>query len=308
MNRINISLTDYMAVLDLRETGSFRAAAQKLQLSPSALSRQISSLEIKLGTRLFDRDTRNIRLTASGEVFARIAERMVNAAKDAQTEFNAHLSARQGQLTIAGLPSLTVAILPKILCRYTSLYPKIDLKVIDALSDKVIEAVETGQAEIGLTAGTVSTRSKLDFQPLLEDAFVAIGSPDGPLQEDRDYEWSELVEMPFIATALGTSVRELIDGACLSLNRPLTPRFEVAHLATAGAFVAQGLGVTVLPKLTLAILPKERLIQRKLNGFVLRRRIGLVQKSGRFPSPAATSFMNVLSEFSLKSGHVSLKT
>ncbi|WP_278923939.1 MULTISPECIES: LysR family transcriptional regulator [Pseudophaeobacter] len=296
MKRNNMSLSDYTAVLTLQETGSFRAAAETLRISPSALSRHISALEDQLGTRLFDRDTRNVRLTTSGAVLARIAARMVHTAQDAYAEFDAHLSARHGQLTIAGLPSVTAAFLPQVLRRFTSKYPDIDLKIIDALSESVIEVIETGRAEIGFTAGTLSTRSRLAFQPVMDDAFVAIGAPDGPLAEDRTYDWSELVEMPFIAMAQGTSVRELLDSACLRLNRPLSPRFEVAHLATAGALVAEGLGITALPELTLPILPTERLVQRSIIGFGARRRIGLVRQTGRSLSPAASAFLEVLLE------------
>lgn len=300
MKRNNVSLADYMAVLTLQETGSFRAAAEELRLSPSALSRQVSGLEAQLDTKLFDRDTRNVSLTASGAVFARIAERMVNAAEDAHAEFDAHLSARHGQLTIAGLPSVTAALLPEILRQFTTRHPDIDVKVIDALSESVIDVVESGRAELGFTAGTVSTRSRLAFQPLMNDAFVAIGAPDGPLQEDREYDWSELVEMPFIAMAKGTSVRELLDSACLRLDRPLSPRFEVAHLATAGAFVAEGLGITALPELTLPVLPTERLVQRSIKDFGARRRIGLVRQAGRSLSPAASAFLKVLAQTSRK--------
>lgn len=296
MNRNNISLSDYLAVLTLRRTGTFRTAAEALKMSPSALSRQVAALEERLKVRLFDRDTRNVSLTASGEVFARIAERMVNTADDAQAEFDAHLSARHGQLTIAGLPSVTAALLPGILRRFAQRHPQIDLKIIDALSESVIEVVESGRAEIGFTAGTGSTRSRLSFQPVTDDRFLAIGAPDGPLAEDRLYDWGELVEMPFIAMAQGTSVRELLDSACLRLDRPLSPRFEVAHLATAGAFVAAGLGITALPELTLAVLPTDRLVRREIRDFGMRRRIGLVRQPGRSLSPAAAAFMQVLAE------------
>lgn len=294
MNRNNISLADYHAILVLKQTGTFRSAAEALKLSPSALSRQVSALETRLGTRLFDRDTRNVALTASGAVLAGIAERMVNTAEDAQAEFDAHLSARRGHLTIAGLPSVTAALLPGILRRFAVAHPEIDLKIIDALSDSVIDVVESGRAEIGFTAGTGSARSRLAFQPVTEDAFLAIGAADGPLAEDRAYDWAELVEMPFIAMARGTSVRELLDSACLRLGRPLSPRFEVAHLATAGAFVAAGLGVTALPELALAVLPSDRLVRRDIRDFGIRRRIGLVRQPGRSLSPAATAFMEVL--------------
>lgn len=286
------TLSDFRAVLALRDAGSFRAAAEGLGLSTSALSRQLAALETRLGTRLFDRDTRNVTPTTSGRSFARLAERMINTADDVMAEFDAHVSASHGRLTIAGLPSVTAGLLPGLLASFTEAHPNIDLRIIDALSGSVVEAIETGRADIGFTAGTVSTRMRLAFQPLLDDIFVAVGAPTGPLAEDRAYGMAELVEMPFIAMEAGTSVRELLDGACQRAGRALAPRFEVAHLATAGALVAEGLGITVLPTLTLPVLPTDRLVRRAIRDFGAKRRIGLVRPSGRSLSPAAIAFLD----------------
>ena len=290
MERSNLDLIDYRAVLALVRAGSYRAAAEGLGLSPSAMSRQISALEERLGVRLFDRDTRNLTPTETGLTFARIAERVLNTAQDGMAEFEAHLSARHGRLTIAGLPSVTAGLLPGLLKSFARQYPDIDLRIMDALSGTVLEAVESGAADLGFTAGTVSARSRLAFHPLVDDAFVAIGAADGPLAEDRPYAWGDVARMPFIAMAAGTSVRELLDGACLRIGVQLTPRFEVAHLATAGALVAEGLGITALPSLTLPVLRTEQLILRDIPDFGAKRRIGLVRRSGRSLSPAAEAF------------------
>ena len=294
MNRINCSLADFHAVAAIVELGSFRAAAERLNLSASALSRQITVLEKRLDARLFDRDTRNVVPTASGRVLARVAERTINTADDGMREFEAHASARNGRLTIAGLPSVTAGLLPGLLRRFASLHPDVDLRIMDGLSHSVLDAVESGRADLGFAAGTVSVRRRLDFQPLMDDPFVAVGTPDGPLAEDRPYKWSEIAGMPFIAMAEGTSVRELIDGASLRIGASLSPRFEVAHLATAGSLVAAGLGVTALPTLTLPVLNMNALVRRPITGFGATRRIGLVRRSGRTLSPPAMAFMSIV--------------
>lgn len=300
MDRNKPSLADYYAVATIVDYGSFRAAAERLGLSASALSRQIAALEARQGARLFDRDTRNVVPTASGLAFARVAERAINVIEDGMREFEAHLSARNARLTIAGLPSVTTALLPDLLRGFTAQYPDVDLRIMDGLSDSVLEAVESGAADIGFAAGTVSARRRLDFQPLLNDPFVAIGTEDGPLAEERSYDWSEIVGMPFIAMAEGTSVRELIDGACIRIAVPLSPRFEAAHLATAGALVAAGLGVTALPTLTLPVLDMNVLVRRTIKGFGATRRIGLVRRAGRTLSPAATAFLSFVKAADLR--------
>ena len=291
MKRNIPSIDDFRMVQALIQDGSFRAASETLGLSPSALSRQIAVLEARLDTRLFDRDTRNVTPTASGHAFGRLAERMINTVDDVMSEFEAHLSARQGCLTIAGLPSVTAGLLPGLLASFAEIHPDVDLRIVDALSGSVIEAVEAGRADIGFTAGTISARLRLTFHPLLDDPFVAVGASDGPLAEDRSYTMAELLRMPFIAMETGTSVRELLDGACQRAGTVLAPRFEVAHLATAGALVAEGLGISILPTLTLPVLPMERLIQRPIRNFGAKRRIGLVHQPGRSLSPATTAFL-----------------
>lgn len=162
---------------------------------------------------------------------------------------------------------------------------------MDALSERVAEAVAAGRADIGLTAGTVAARDRLSFHPLLDDCFVAVGAPDGPLSEDRGYGMVELTAMPVIAMEIGTSVRELLDGDCHRLGIALAPRFEVAHLATAGALVAEGLGITILSTLTLPVLPMERLVRRPVHDFGAKRRIGLVHQQGRSLSPTGKAFL-----------------
>ncbi|HEV7436344.1 MAG TPA: LysR family transcriptional regulator [Pseudorhizobium sp.] len=294
MKRNNIRLADFRLVWLLAQKGSLRAVSEDLGLSTSAVSRQLSLLEEQLEARLFDRDTRNLSLTSSGQTFAKLAERMLNAAEDVMTEFDAHLSARRGTLTIAGLPSITAGVLPKLLRGFAGKFPEIDLRIIDALSAAVLDAVENGNADIGFTAGVISDRRHLAFQPLLDDEFVAVGALEGPLAQDRVYEWEEVMMMPFIAMAKGTSVRELTDAACQRLGYILMPRFEVSHLATAGALVTEGLGVTVLPRLTLAVLKMERLVQRRLHGMGERRHIGLVRRAGSSPSPNVAAFLSYL--------------
>ena len=273
MNRNTPSISDFHAALTVSESGTFRAASEALGMSASALSRQIAALEARLGTRLFDRDTRNVTPTTSGLAFARLAERMINTSMDVMAEFDAHLSASNGRLTIAGLPSVTAGLLPDLLASFTLAHPDIDLRIIDALSGSVVETIETGRADIGFTAGTMSARMRLTFHPLMDDPFVAVGAPQGPLSEDRAYDLAELVDMPLIAMEPGTSVRELLDGA------------------SAGALVAVNLGITLLPTLTLPVLPMGRLVQRPISDFGAKRRIGIVHQPGRSLSPTASAFL-----------------
>jgi LysR family transcriptional regulator, carnitine catabolism transcriptional activator len=294
MKRINVDLSELQAFARLAELRSFRAAAEELGLSGSALSRLVARVEDKLGARLFDRDTRNVSLTPQGEALRHLTDRILNEAATALTEFDAYLAARRGRVALAGLPSVTASLLPRIVARFVALHPEVEVSIIDALSDGVLAAVLEGRADLGFTAGASDGSGRLSFRPLVEDDLVAVGPPDGPLVEDRVHVWRELAGQPFVAMARGTSVRALTDAACAQAGLTVRPRFEVAHLATAGALVAAGLGITALPSLTLPVLGRGPFVVRRLEAPRMVRRIGIVQATGRTLSPSARAFHRLL--------------
>ena len=294
MKRINVDLAELQAFACLAELRSFRAAADELGLTGSAVSRAIARIEDRLGTRLFDRDTRNVALTPQGAALQQLTQRILSEAELALTEFEAYLSARRGRVTLAGLPSITASLLPGLIARFLASHPEVEISIVDALSDGVVDAVLEGRADFGFTAGAVGGSGRLSFRPLVEDEFVAVSHPGGPLDDVQDCRWKEFDGRPFVAMVPGTSVRALTDAAFAQAGLSIRPRFEVTHLATAGALVAAGLGVTALPALTLPVLGRGPFVTRPLREPRMIRRIGIVQVIGRTLSPSARAFYRVL--------------
>lgn len=296
MRRINPDLNDLRSFVALADAGGFRAAAEIIGLSGPALSRQIARLEGRLNARLFDRDTRNVALTPSGREMLALARRVLNEADKALGEFDAFLAARRGRVAVAGLPSVTAGFLPPVIARFVAERPDMDVQVLDALSDGVIGAVLDGRADIGLSASAGDGSERLVFRRMMEDNFYAVAAPGGPLDDRQEIRWEELLAFPFIAMAPGTSVRNLTEAAMMQIGGTLRPRFEVSHLATAGALVAEGLGVTALPSLTLPVIGGGSLVVRPLKAPVIARRIGLVHLAGRSLSPAAQVLTDLIAE------------
>ena len=290
MKRINVGLAELQAFACLAEVRSFRAAAEQLGLTGSAVSRAIARIEDRLGARLFDRDTRNVTLTPQGLALQQLTRRILAEAQSALTEFDAYLSARSGRVTLAGLPSIAASFLPGLIARFAASHPEVEVAIIDDLSDGVIRAVLDGQADLGFTAGAVDGGGRLSFRPLLTDEFVAVGSEGGPLDGAPSWRWQDFADAPFVAMTPGSSVRALTDAAFAQAGSPVRPRFEVAHLVTAGALVAAGLGLAALPGLTLPVLGRGPFVTRDLAEPRMVRRIGVVQATGRTLSPAARAF------------------
>ncbi|MGE4373922.1 MAG: LysR family transcriptional regulator [Xanthobacter sp.] len=297
MKRINPDLNDLRVFVTLAEAGGFRAASEIIGLSSPALSRQIAQLEGRLNTRLFDRDTRNVELTPSGRELLGLARRVLNEAGKARAEFETFLAARRGRITMACLPSVTAGLMPPILSRFVQDRPDIDVRFLDAVWDGGASAVLDGRADLGLTTNTADGSGRLTFRNLIDDPIYAVAAPGGPLDERRSFLWEEILEMPFVTMASGTTVRDHIEASVTQIGVVFRPRFEVSHLASVGALVRQGLGVTALPRLTLPVIGGSSLTVRPLKSPAMVRHIGLVHLAGRSLSPAAQALTDAIVDY-----------
>ncbi len=183
MKRLNLDLADMQAFLWLAESGSFRMAAEQAGLSGPAMSRLIARIEDRIGARLFDRDTRNVSLTPQGHRFRALADRLVTEAQTAMADFDGYLDARRGQVTIAGLPSTVAGLLSPVVSQFADSRTGVQLKIFDALAEQVAEAVISGKADLGFCAMPFQNADRLEFHTMIEDEFMAVGAPGGPLEE-----------------------------------------------------------------------------------------------------------------------------
>lgn len=108
--------------------GGFRAAAEKLHTSQPAISQRISQLEDQLGTRLFDRDTRSVRLTVRGQALLTQAERMLQLRQD-MLALAREENAIAGRLTLGVAETIVQTWLPTLLARVHDLFPALALEI-----------------------------------------------------------------------------------------------------------------------------------------------------------------------------------
>jgi LysR family transcriptional regulator, carnitine catabolism transcriptional activator len=283
-------LSSFLAVA---EEGSFSKAAQRLAVSQPALSRTIMMMEETIGARLFDRDTRNVSLTPVGRELRSMARRVVQEIDSLSGELIRFVEGRRGSITVAALPSIAAIILPAAIARFVVEAPEVDIHIRDGLSERVLGAVEAGEADIGITVRSPSNGALL-HQPLCSDEFGLLCRSDDPLAEAEGIAWSVFGHRPFIAMAPDSSVRVATDAAFLQAGIPVAPLYECSFLGTVGHLVAAGLGLSALPRLTCPLMGASNLVWRKLEAPVVERMIGTVMLADRTPSPAAIKFLAIL--------------
>lgn len=285
-----LSLSQLEAFLKLEATGSFRQAAIELGVSQPAFSRTIQQIETRLGVRLFDRDTRHVRLTLAGERLRPVALQLLRDYDESFRDFEAYVGGRSGRIRVATLPSVAATLLPAAIRRFGEAYPGVTIDLWEDVGAPVHRAVADGDADIGIAPPPAASFG-LNFRPIYQDPVVLACRADDPLATADRHDWSVFGEHPFVAMSPDTGLRGLIDEALDAAGVTVEPLFNCKQPATACALIAASLGIGALTRLTLAQINHPELTWRPLGAPDASRPVGLVTAPGRSSLAPARAFM-----------------
>jgi DNA-binding transcriptional LysR family regulator len=237
-------LTAFIAIADQR---SFRAAARALEVSPSALSHAMRSLEARLDTRLFNRTTRSVALTQAGE---QLIARVRPAIGDIEDAVNQAASVRDrpsGSIRITASESGASPLIQHVLPTFLEKYPEINVEfVVDTrLVDIVADGYDAGiRVRDDIPRDMIAVRFGPDMR------FVAVASPEylarhEPPKTPRDLLHHRCVRFRFESGALYRWHLELRGKrASIDASGPLT----VGHLGLAVDAALSGIGIAWVPE------------------------------------------------------------
>ena len=288
----NLSTRLLHAFLALADCRHFGHAAERCHVSQSAFSAMIQKLETATGARLFERDTRNVSLTPEGEVFVEVARQLVADMEAALADMNDYVARRKGRVAIAALPSLAAGWLPPVLAAYRQRHPGVAVELFDAISDQCLDLLRQGKADIALTAPGPNL---LEFttQPLCADPFYLVCRKDHALAGKRRIKVAQLAGCEMIHLARSTSVRQHLD-AVLRPGAVIHTGLEVEHLATLAALIESGLGLSVVPELTLFQFRLPNLVAIPVDAPELVRPLLIVTPKERSLSIAAQGLLDLI--------------
>lgn len=287
----DLSTRQLRAFAALAELRNFTRAAERCHLSQPAFSALIRTLEDAVGVRLFDRDTRKVELTPAGRLFLDGARRVLQDVELALGDLGAHAALARGRVAIALLPALAAGWLPGVLAAFHARHPAIELDVADVLSEHCIERVRSGRADFALAAVRAAD-PELAAEPFCSDRFHLVCRRDHALAARKRVTLEALAGEPFVHLARTSSVRQHIEAAL----RPLQPArvMELEQLSSVAGMVRAGLGITVVPALTLFHFQHPDLVARPVQAAHLRREIFVVRPRGRSLSAAAQGLFDFL--------------
>lgn len=288
---MNVSMRQLRAFLHLCEMRSFTRAAEASHLSQPAFSALISGLEDALGLRLFNRNTRSVSPTVEGLAFEPTARRLVLDFDAALQGVQDHVTRKRGRVTVALLPSLAANWMPGILAAFHARHPRIDLNLFDVLSDDCIDRVASGEADFAIAASCENTPT-LQADAFCSDGFFLVCSSGHPLLTQEKVLAEDLAQWPFIHLARSSSVRQRFDAALYP--HAMHTMMEVEQLATVMGMVRAGLGISVVPGLSLFHFERTGVAVRRLDLPGLRRNLYVIRPRDRSLSLAAQSLFEMM--------------
>ena len=292
--RLDVSSRQLRAFLTIAELGSFSKAGERLHMAQPAVSQLIRDLEQRLAIKLFDRSTRRVELTEGGRDFQMTAMKILQDLDAAVQRASERAQGRRGRVTVAAPPLLAASILPQVIAEFTRANPEVQIVLVDASTDQIIDWVRTNRADWGL--GTFPPAlSGIDRSRLARDQLMAfVRSTDNWGKRRKLIVWPDLIERPLITLTRGSGIRLLVEVGFEAAQVPLVPVYEVNQITTALSLVEAGLGLAVLPAYARAATASRQILGRPISRPTIARDIDLIHASGHPHTPAAISFQTVL--------------
>jgi DNA-binding transcriptional LysR family regulator len=182
--------------------------------------------------------------------------------------------------------------LPPVIRAFREQHPRVLVRIIEEGADEVLASVKHGEADFAVNYIGMQD-PEVEFTPLLKEPYVLACPAGHPLARRRSVRWEELADHPLARVSHASRNRLFIDQALAELPPLPRPTIEVRHVSTLIGLVESGLGLAVVPQLTLP-LRSGSVVGVKLESPAISRTIAIVRRTGRSLSPAAEAFAKLL--------------
>ena len=287
----DLSTRHLRAIVALARSGKFVAAAAELGISQPSLSRMIQQAESELGAVLFVRATRRVAQTAAGREFVPVAERMLGELMQRSQAIRDLDGRLRGQLVIASLMSLAHHVVPAALVAFRKRHPGIFIQVREGIASGVLEDVRGGLADFGIGA-VPEGRREIVVQSVVEEPCCLVLPRRHRLNGRRSVRLADLADEPMISMPADSGLRRVMDTLAQVHGVALNYAIVTSQFTSLFDFVAQGLGVAIVPLSALPPTLERRLATRTLRPAVTRR-VGILHLADRPLSAAATGFLEI---------------
>ncbi|MBZ4399014.1 LysR family transcriptional regulator [Myxococcus sp. MISCRS1] len=279
----------------------FGRAAARIGMAQPPFSQQIRRLESELGVELLTRTSRHVALTAAGARLLEEARALLARRVDATHAVREAASGESGTLRVGFAASSAFGVLPDIVLRFRTRFPKVKLELDDSETLNVGAALASGELDLAILRAPFRHEG-LTVERLLRERFVLALPARHPRARQRVVALSSLAHEPFVLFPRHSApgLHDLVTSMCLAAGFSPNIRQEARSWPSVVGMVEAGLGLTIAPASSQALCPKG-VVFRPLSGAPGHAEL-VVAFPGRRPSPAAQHFRALAHETVSRSG------
>ncbi len=267
-----MNLKQIRFALAVAQEKNFTRAAKRCHIVQSALSHQIAKLEEELGSQLFERNSRQVQLTAAGRAFLAPAEQLLAAHNHLLDTMEALKDEIGGTLTVGTISTLKTIDLIGQLARFNQRYPLVNIRLYVGMSEKLLEDVQESRTDVAFVGLWPGDRAALNvpYKLLTDEPLVALVSRDHVFAGRERLRLSELSQVPMVDFYQGSGARRQSDNAFLAEGITRHVSFEIDHIEWLENIVRKSLAAGIVPLSTaelakgLVSIPLESGIRRQV--------------------------------------------
>lgn len=272
-------------------------AANALHVAQSSVSRQLSQLESELGVDLFIRKGRRVKLTPIGKMLLQRVEQVMNLIGEAEREVKEHLDPEKGIVRIAFPISLAAHVLPTAIYAFRKQYPEAKFQMKQALYRDLIDGVINGEFNLAMIAPLPEEDPSLKQKLLFTENIVALLPVHHRFADRPSIQLQELKEDSFVTLPEGTIFRKIVFDACGELGFAPRIAFEGDDIDALKGLVSAGLGIALMPEVTLIDTIPQSTVKVPLVDPEVTRTIGIICPAHRKLLPTEQLFYQFLTKF-----------
>ncbi|EEF59939.1 LysR family transcriptional regulator [Pedosphaera parvula] len=281
---------------DLAETESFTKAAQINNVTQSAVSQQISSLERQFKSLLIERSKKKFRLTREGQVLYEFAKQIIQTHDSLHSKLQEIKDIISGTIRVATIYSIGLHDLPPYIKKFLKSYPTVNVHVEYRRANQVYDDVLSNVVDVGLVAYP-TRESKLETVSLRKDPLVLICHPQHPFAKNKSVKLKAITGQKFIGFEPDIPTRKALDKILKDTNVEVNHVMEFDNIETVKRAVEIDAGISIVPQGTiLQEVAKQTLTQIQLEDGDFYRPLAAIYKKNKVLSPAVKQFLAILKE------------
>ena len=293
-----LDLRRLRVLAEVARQGSFSAAAEELYLSQSAISQQVATLEKEVGMPLLERTRGGPKLNGAGRTLVGHAEAALARLEQAEHELKAIAGLEGGELRVASFPSASATLLTEALAEFGSRHPSVRLSVTEAEPEQSVPKLRAAEVDVAIVFDYPMLPSEPDERDierallLTESMYLAL--PKGhPLAKADTVRLADLADEAWLCGVCPSSCGDVVKQACRQAGFDPGIGFESDEYQVLQAYVAAGLGFTLLPDLALPTLRSD-LVVRPTKPAAPKRRVWAATRAEGARSAATDAMVEIL--------------